>query len=318
MKHSSSDSVSGGSVKHRPAVLVVILLVMGYASLAQMVGAEDSQQTTGGGAVGGTGDGGPGSDNPLPGVLDDSEQVGRVSEALRKDLEGIAHEVGIPLEEAIRRYGWHNDFSALVNSIRTAFPADFSSAAIGDDDKPWISFARKAPADAVTAIGTFTPPVRIIEEGAFTESEMNHRLWTIHSSVVSDKRIVDAASGYDIETGVFDVTVQLSDQEEVGSVRVVNDILQALPDGIRSLDLNIEFRVVKHPLGGQDTVIGGDVPLTTCTAGFVIENSDGDRNITTAAHCDNNQTINDIDFDDPITLHRQRRTPWEAVEVATS
>ena len=52
MKHSSSDSVSGGSVKHRPAVLVVILLLAGYASLAQVVGAEDSQQATGGGAVG--------------------------------------------------------------------------------------------------------------------------------------------------------------------------------------------------------------------------------------------------------------------------
>ena len=236
---------------------------------------------------------------------DDSEQVGpvgRVSEALRKDLEGIAQELGITLEEAIRRYGWHNDFSALVNSIRTAFAADFSAAAIGDDDKPWISFARKAPAAAVTAIGAFTPPVKIIEERSFTESEMKRRLRTIHSSVVSDKRIVDAVSGYDIETGVFDVTVQLLDQKDIGPVGVVKEIRQALPHSIRSLDLDIEFRVVNHPLGGQEAPIGGGVHLTTCTAGFVIENSDGDRNITTAGHCGNSQTINDIDFADPITL----------------
>ncbi len=249
---------------------------------------------------------------------DDSQQVGpvgRVSEALRKDLEGIAQELGITLEEAIRRYGWHNEFSALVNSIRTAFPSDFSAAAIGDDDKPWISFTRKAPAAAVTAIRAFTPPVRIIEGRSFTEAEMKRRLRTIHSSVVSDKRIVDAASGYDIETGVFDVTVQLSDQKEIGPVGVVNEIRQALPDSIRSLDLDIEFRVVNHPLGNQDALIGGGVHMT-CTAGFVIENSDGDRNITTAGHCGDSQTINDIDFDGPIKLklERQHEGRWGDVQ----
>ena len=310
MERTSPVSVSGGSGKRRLAVLVAILLVAGYASLAQAVGAADSPQATDGGPVGGTGDGGSGGAHPFPGVPDDSEQVGpvgRVSEALREDLEGVAQEEGISLEEAIRRYGWHNDFSALVHGIRTAFPADFSAAAIGDDDKPWISFAGVAPGAAVAAIGAFAVPVRIIEGRAFTESEMKLRLYTIHSSVVSDDRVMDAVSGYDIENGTFDVTVQLSDGEDVGPMGVVNELREALPDSIDSLDLDIEFRVVSHPLEEQDELVGGGVHIISdddriCTAGFVIENSRGARNITTAGHCRNRQTINDIDFDDPIRL----------------
>lgn len=135
--------------------------------------------------------------------------VDRISEALREDLEGVAQEMGISLEEAIRRYGWHNDFATLALQIQTAFPADFSAAAIDDDDQPWISFSGTAPADAATAIRGFTVPVRIFEERGFTEAEMNRQLETIHHSVVSHERITDAVSGYDIVTGAFDVTVQL-------------------------------------------------------------------------------------------------------------
>ena len=310
MIRSSSDSASGGLVKRKLVVLVAMLLVAGYSSLPQAAGAEDSRQMTDGGAAGvtdeETDDRAPGADEPFPGLPGDGSgdgPVGRISEDLREDLEGIAQQEGISLEEAIRRYGWHNDFSALVHEIRTAFPTDFSAAAIGDDDKPWISFAREAPADAVAAIGGFTVPVRIVEGRGFTEAEMNRRLREIHRSVVSDERITDAVSGYDIVTGVFDVTVALADRSGVGPVGVVNELREALPDSISSLGLDIEFRVVDHQLSERHALVGGGVHLSPrCTAGFVVKNSSGVRNITTAGHCPTSLSIDDIDFDDPIPL----------------
>jgi hypothetical protein len=308
VKRSASDSASGGSDKHR--VIVVLMVILLGVPIGAYFSVQNDVDYPQGAVVGETGDDGLGGNDPISGLPDNSGQVAPAEmsgtlhedEAIRVDLEGIAQEVGISFEEAERSYGWHNDFSALVNRIRTTFPADFSAAAIGDDDKPWISFAGKVPADAVAAIGAFAVPVRTIEGRAFTEIEMKRRLHAIHSSVVSDERIVDAVSGYDIVTGVFDITVQLSDQGDVGPVGVVNELRQALPDSINSLDLDIEFRVVNHSLGEQHALVGGGVHLSTCTAGFVIENSSGVRNITTAAHCRDNQTINDNDFNESITL----------------
>lgn len=300
-----TDLVAGRPVFRKLVVLAAMLLVAGLSFAAQAVGAEGSEQMMDGGPVGQTGDQTPGG-NPVPGSPGDGSDVGpvgRVSEDLREDLEGVAQEMGISLEEAIRRYGWHNDFATLALQIQTAFPADFSAAAIGDDDQPWISFAGKAPADAVTTIRGFTVPVRIFEGRGFTEVEMNRRLEAIHRSVVSDERITDAVSGYDIVTGVFDVTVQLADQPDIGPVGVVNELRQALPDSIRSLDLDIEFRVADHALSEAHALVGGGVHLSPkCTAGFVVENSSGDRNLTTAGHCDNSLEIDDIDFDETIDL----------------
>lgn len=246
-------------------VLLLVLLVPSF-SLLPAAGSDGSERTGSDGVVGDTDDGGPGGDNPVPGLPDDGSEVGpvgRVSEALREDLEGVAEEMGISLEEAIRRYGWHNDFADLAHRIRTAYPRDFSAVAIGDDDKPWISFARKAPAAAVAAISGFVVPVRIVENSGFTEVEMNRRLEAIHRSVVSDERITDAISGYDIVTGVFDVTVTLAGAESgVGPVGVVNELREGLPQDVRSLGLDIEFRVVNHPLSEDHALVGGGVHLS--------------------------------------------------------
>ena len=286
---------SGVVVEYRLGVLVVMLLIVGSWFMTPAAGAEGSRQMPDGSVGASSGEAGVG-------------WVGLISDALREDLEHVARQVGISLEEAIRRYGWHNDFAALALELRIAFPQDFSAAAIGDDDMPWISFAGKAPADAVTAISGFVAPVRIVEGSGFTEEEMNRRLRVIHRSVVSDDRIANAVSGYDTVTGRFDVTVTpvLPTEPGAGPVDLVNELREGLPDSIRSLGLEIDFLVVNHALSEQHALVGGGVHLSPkCTAGFVVENSSGVRNITTAGHCPTDLAISDIDFDDDIPLESE-------------
>ena len=248
---SSSVCGVGGSVKRRLVVWAVMLVVVSFWFASSVLGAEVSGQTADDGGVGGETGECSGWDDPIT-----SWPVLSVSETLLEDLEGVAEEFGISLEEAVRRYGWHNEFAALVSDIRTAYPAEFSASAIGDDDKPWISFARKAPPDAVALLCGFVVPVRIVEDTGFTEVDMVRWLRAIHYSVVSDDRITDARSGYDIVTGVFDVTVTYTGDESAAVV--VNELREALPEEIRSLGLVIEFLVVDFPVIGLDAGLFGD------------------------------------------------------------
>ena len=106
----------------------------------------------------------------------------------------------------------------------------------------------------------FVIPVRIVEDTGFTEVDMVCQLQTIHYSVASDDRVTEAISGYDIVTGVFDVSVRLDGDEPAADV--VNELWEALPDSIRSLGLVIVFWVVdhnlseKHTFGGPGTAAG--------------------------------------------------------------
>lgn len=72
-----------------------------------------------------------------------------------EDLRSIADREGISLQEAINRYGWHNNFSLAVSGIRREFPEDFTRSEIVGAAKAWVGFAGSAPEGALELLERF-------------------------------------------------------------------------------------------------------------------------------------------------------------------
>jgi hypothetical protein len=70
-----------------------------------------------------------------------------------RDLETVAQQEGISLEDAVASYGWRRGFSQLVGKISRQHPDSFAGAAIEQDSSTWIAFKRAIPPN-VHALGT--------------------------------------------------------------------------------------------------------------------------------------------------------------------
>lgn len=79
-----------------------------------------------------------------------------ISDAELSDLQAVASQYGISLQEAIDRYGWHNDFASAVSKIQEAAPEAFAKAEIVDAGRAWVGFAAGAPQAALDIIDAFT------------------------------------------------------------------------------------------------------------------------------------------------------------------
>jgi hypothetical protein len=51
------------------------------------------------------------------------------------DLQTVADDEGISLDEAVRRYGWQDKFARGVTELQEKYPASFSSARMGIDGR---------------------------------------------------------------------------------------------------------------------------------------------------------------------------------------
>ena len=72
-----------------------------------------------------------------------------------EDLQFIADQRGISLQEAIDRYGWHDNFSLAASRIREAYPETFAGAEIVDGANAWIAFTGRPPREALDIIDIF-------------------------------------------------------------------------------------------------------------------------------------------------------------------
>ena len=72
-----------------------------------------------------------------------------------EDLQTIADEVGITLQEAVTRYGWNDDFARTVSEIRVSSLGEVATAKITGDDSASVSFSGEIPDSAQTLVDTF-------------------------------------------------------------------------------------------------------------------------------------------------------------------
>lgn len=228
--------------------------------------------------------------------------AGVVPAARRAQLTAYAAEEGISVDAAIDMYAWQTPFAYLVNELREKYPNDFAGAQIEDDLTAWIAFSGTVPSGAKTSIQSFPRSIQIIEGRGFTERQLKQDVIAAHDSVMDSSKVSTAVSYPDIPTGRLIVTVALHERVTTPSEKeaVISQLRSELPSSVNSAD--VDYEIVDSLPGGTFANVGGGVHLASCTAGFVVENGSGTRNMSTAGHCPDDTYIDDIDFDELIAL----------------
>lgn len=218
------------------------------------------------------------------------------------DLQFIASQKGISLQEAIDRHGWNDNFALAVSKIREAAPAAFTGAEIVDGDNAWVGFASSAPQAALDIINSFRDShsgvsVAVRADQGFTENELKSAIKAVHYAMFETAEVADAITSFDSATGKITTVVVLA----TGASESVIDNLRAVAatkltdatrdDIVNSITTSVN-RSDQEVLGGEDvgTKHWGGEALRTCTSGFGTKDSSGVRGISTAGHCSNSQT----------------------------
>jgi streptogrisin C len=212
-------------------------------------------------------------------------------DGLRHDLARSAEQENITLVEAIARYAWHEDFSAVVSSVRDTLPEHFTGARIEDDGvaRAWVAFAGTAPIAAMEMLSASPVPVAIREQCGYTEAELKDRLEEVHYSIFEQQEVVaDVSSAYDVETGVITVLVEpTGTAASLRGAQLRDDLAASLPTGLSTFP--VDLQVVDDARTGEDLTIIGGRALSSCTTGFNVVGSSY-RGTTTAGHCPNSLT----------------------------
>jgi len=188
---------------------------------------------------------------------------GPISEAELRDLQFVAGQEGISLQEDIDRYAWNDNFALAVTMIREASPEAFADAAIVDANHAWVAFTGSAPKEALDIIYIFTGShssvsVEVRTGSCFTEAELQSAIEAVHYAVLESPDVLDASTWFDTETGRITTTVVL---ESTASASVLDDLGavagKALTEATRADILNcITTSVVRSNIqvtGGSDS-----------------------------------------------------------------
>ena len=179
-----------------------------------------------------------------------------------QDLQTIARQLDIPLEESTERYGWHDDFSRVVSSIRTSHPGDFTSAGITGDAGAAIMFMGQVPSGAKADVDDFmaaTPGITVgFREGmGLNEQEIENAVAGAHYAVYGSPSTTDVSTSFDIESRRIEIYVQTAGTPQK---TVLDELRQRAEKGAVDatrpdlLDVvSVSLVPVNHELGGEDS-----------------------------------------------------------------
>ncbi len=184
------------------------------------------------------------------------------SEAELQDLQRIADQKGITLQEAIDRYGWNDNFSMLVGLLRQNYARAIADAKIEESNTAWIAFNGPAPQAAIDEIELFNDAlsgvtVEIREGAKFTASELEKAIPAAHYAIYESPDVRDATTSFDHETGWLTTTVILKDTASATAIsNLRNDAVLAIIDATSSKFFeNIRYTIIRsdlETLGGLD------------------------------------------------------------------
>ena len=178
------------------------------------------------------------------------------------DLQAVADQYGISLQEAIDRYAWNDNFSLAVSKIRVAAPATFAGAEIVDGSHAWIAFTGPPPKAALDIIDIFTSShsgvsVEVRTNQSVTAAELETAIPAVHYAVFKAPGVRDASTSFESATSEIVAVVVL---ESTASDSVLDD-LRAIaekrlidvtrPDILDSISISI-VRSKSPILGGND------------------------------------------------------------------
>ena len=186
---------------------------------------------------------------------------GAVSDEL-EDLSTVADQMGISLQGALNRYGWHGYFSRMVSEIRSAHPGSFTTAAITGDHSASVSFSGAVPAAAQEAINDFKAiiPAVAVEthtDMGITEQEVEAAVPGAHYAVFKTEGVLDASTSFDYDIRRIEIVVQLPgtpDDPTVDSLTRIGERGAARatrPDLLEFVSVSVV--VVSHELGEEES-----------------------------------------------------------------
>ena len=184
-----------------------------------------------------------------------------ISDAELEDLQFVADAKGITLDQAIERYGWRDDFSAVVTAIRDDDPYGVVDAAITGPSSAQIKFSGSISSFAQDAIDNFKseyPGVAIsVQTGlGFTGREVEEAVIGAHFAVLDEDGVQDSVTYFDSDANEIVVIVQMttppSDEKqsslEKAAERGATEATR--PDIMDSFTISLS--VVQHDLGGPE------------------------------------------------------------------
>ena len=179
------------------------------------------------------------------------------------DLQFIAIQDGITLDESIMRFAWRDDFSRMVTAIEEDDPDSVVDAGKTGRLLAWIKFSGSISGNARKAIDEFkseNPHVEISlqtgKDPGFTRREADEAVVGAHFAVMAEDGVQDSVTYYDSDTIEIVVTVQMATPpsgEKLSSLEKAAERGAAeatRPDITDSLAISLS--VVLHDLSGTD------------------------------------------------------------------
>ena len=173
-----------------------------------------------------------------------------ISAAELQDLQAVAEQYGISLQEAIDWYAWRNNFSQAVSKIREAAPASFAGSEIVGNDRAWVAFMGSAPESAIEVIDVFSSTysgihVEIRTGYGFSEVELKEAIPAVHYAVLAMPFVRNAATSFDSDTAQITTRVLLdgvdsdSVQAELTTVATKALIDATRPDILENISVSV-------------------------------------------------------------------------------
>ena len=179
------------------------------------------------------------------------------------DLQFIAYQDGISLDESIVRYAWRDDFSRMVTAINEDNPDSVVDAGKTGRLSAWINFSGSISGNAREAIDKFkseNPHVAVsLQTGrdpGFTRREADEAVIGAHFAVMAEDGVQDSVTYYDSDAIEIVVTVQMANPpsgEKLSSLEKTAErgAAEATRSDITD-SLTISLSVVQHDLSGTD------------------------------------------------------------------
>ena len=179
------------------------------------------------------------------------------------DLQFIAIQDGITLDESIMRFAWRDDFSRMVTAIEEENPDSVVDVAMTSGSSAWIKFSGSISGNARNAIDKFqseNPHVEISlqtgKDPGFTRREADEAVVGAHFAVMAEDGVQDSVTYYDSDTIEIVVTVQMATPpsgEKLSSLEKAAERGAAEATRLDITDsLAISLSVVLHDLSGTD------------------------------------------------------------------
>ena len=228
-----------------------------------------------------------------------------IRDAELEDLQTVAEQMNMSLDEAIERYAWNDNFALAMDDLREKVPDAFTGAKIVDAGTAWVAFAGEVPNEATQVLDEFSTyfghiEVQVWPDYGFTELELEKAIEAAHFAVYEHEGVANANTSYDFETGqmsvlaVFDAAAKELTPDKL-QYRAQSAIEKTAGNHVLQL---IEVRIVQSSVEQINTDdsssyhYGGEV-ISTCTTGFgtrASSHTSGTRGISTAGHCSNSQS----------------------------